>query len=446
MKCSRRRFVQRAASSALALSAFPGTLLRTSGAPDVRAGFRSEEAPVRAITHLPGHHWFGYYDKLQFSPSGRYALGMETMFEGRTPTADDVIGVGMVDLEMGDRWIEFGQSRAWGWQQGCMLQWIPGTESEVIWNDREDGEDGSSGGRRFVSRVLDVETGERRTLPRPVYALGPEGRWAVGADFARIQRLRPGYGYQGVEDPHAGDLAPEDSGIYQMDLQTGEAETIVTLAELAEIPFEHGDFSEATHYVNHLLVSPDGERFIFLHRWRPKPGSAEAERYENVGGFGTRMFTANLDGSGLYVLDPSGYTSHFIWDGGEHVTAWTRPAGRPAGFYRFQDRTSEVEPVGAGVMTRNGHNTYVPGTDNEWILNDTYPASEDRKQTLYLYHVPTGRKVVLGRFYEPPEYRGEWRVDLHPRASRDGRHVAFDSTHGGDGRQMYLIDISEIVT
>ena len=54
----------------------------------------------------------------------------------------------MVDLQENDRWTELGQSRAWNWQQGCMLQWLPGSQTEVIWNDREDG--------RFVSHVLDV--------------------------------------------------------------------------------------------------------------------------------------------------------------------------------------------------------------------------------------------------------------------------------------------------
>jgi hypothetical protein len=96
-------------------------------------------------------------------------------------------------------------------------------------------------------------------------------------------------------------------------------------------------------------------------------------------------------------------------------------------------------------MTRNGHNTYVPGTDNEWILNDTYPGGENREQELYLFHEPTGSKTILGRFHEPPEYTGEWRVDLHPRSSRDGMKVCIDSTHGGDGRQMYLLDIGGIV-
>jgi len=93
-------------------------------------------------------------------------------------------------------------------------------------------------------------------------------------------------------------------------------------------------------------------------------------------------------------------------------------------------------------MKRDGHCSYLPG--NEWILNDGYP-DRNRNQTPYLYHVKTGRKVELGHFHQPPQYKGEWRVDTHPRFSPDGRSVTIDSPHGGNGRQIYLIDISDIV-
>ncbi|MHC4199791.1 MAG: hypothetical protein ACYSU0_07335, partial [Planctomycetota bacterium] len=104
------------------------------------------------------------------------------------------------------------------------------------------------------------------------------------------------------------------------------------------------------------------------------------------------------------------------------------------------------EQIGARVMPQNGHCTYLPG--EEWILNDTYPDRRTREQRVYLYHVPTRRKVPLGAFRLPKEYRGEWRCDTHPRASPDGRKVVIDSAHGtGEhkGRQLYLIDISRIV-
>jgi len=105
--------------------------------------------------------------------------------------------------------------------------------------------------------------------------------------------------------------------------------------------------------------------------------------------------------------------------------------------------TVKYIPVVKYIMNLNGHNTYIPGTDNEWILCDTYPQGQKRLQELYLFHVPSARKIVIGRFYESIDYKGEWRCDLHPKCTPDGKKVIFDSTHGGYGRQIYMIDIEQ---
>jgi len=378
---------------------------------------------MRALTRGPTHHWFGYYDKLEFDPTCRCVLGMAVGFAGRSPGPDDAVAVGMVNVAEGDRWIELGASRAWCWQQGCMLQWRPGSRTEVLWNDRE--------GERFVCRVLDVETGDRRTLPSAIYAVSPDGRWAVAPDFRRINHTRPGYGYAGPPDPVRDVLAPADSGIRRLDLETGEQELIVTIRDVAGIAWRHGDFGGSVHWFNHLLVNPDGGRFAFLHRWRV--GEA---------GWQTRLMTAAPDGGDVRVVDDYGEASHFIWRDPAHILAWAKRPSSGWGFYLYEDGTGTVEAIGEGVMTENGHCSYLPG--GEWILNDTYPDAE-RRQHLYLYHVGTGRKVALGGFRAPEEYRGEWRCDLHARFSPDGRWVVIDSAHGGQGRQLYLLDVGGIV-
>jgi hypothetical protein len=256
--------------------------------------------------------------------------------------------------------------------------------------------------------------------------------------------MRPGYGYVGLTDPCHEEMAPAESGVWKMNMDTGESQLIFSLADAAAIPHLGASLEGNWHYFNHLLISPDDSRFIVLHRWRRNAGSGA--NAEPTGGFTTRMFTVAMDGAQRYILDPSGYTSHFIWRDPQHICAWTRPNGNKAAFYLFKDQTREVDIVGDGVMTVNGHNTYLPQHDNQWILNDTYPQGKERLQTPYLYHVPSGRRFDLGHFPLPAEYRGEWRCDLHPRASNDGLTVAIDSPHDGSGRQVHLIDVSQIVS
>jgi hypothetical protein len=422
-ECTRRDFLRRSAIGMSAASVLHPQLLRGAERFD-----EAELPPVRKITHGPRFHWFGYYDKLQFSPDNRFVLCNEVDFEGRSPTPDDVIRVGMVDTHQDDEWIEFGESRAWCWQQGCMLQWLPGSTNEVIWNDRE--------GDRFVSHIHNVDTGDRRTVPHPVYNVSPDGRTAIAPDFARLNDCRPGYGYAGLPDANRDVGAPEDAGLWSIDLGSGQQELLVSLKQAADIPYE-GEAPwnigpNTKHWFNHLLFNTDGARMWYLHRWT------------NGRGWATRAFTANRDGSDPYLLDPYGQTSHFIWRDPQHVMAWAWHPSHKSAFYLYEDKTDIVEPVGLGVMNQNGHNTYLSHHDGQWVLNDTYP-DKDRLQHPYLYHIPSNRRMWLGHFRSPETYRGEWRCDTHPRSNRDGTAVCIDSPHDG-GRQLYLIDVRGIVT
>ncbi|MCL2119526.1 MAG: hypothetical protein FWH27_13985, partial [Planctomycetaceae bacterium] len=253
--------------------------------------------PIRRITNGPKFHWRGYYDIHLFDPSSRFVLANEVDFEGRSPEPDDTIRVGMIDLQDKDRWIALGSTKAWNWQQGCLLQWVPGTESTVIWNDREND--------RFVSKMLDVRGKDILTLDNPIYALSPDGKWGFYPDFRRLNNTRPGYGYCGIADPNADVAAPDDAGIWRIALATGKSELIVPFSTLAAIAPPEGEFDKgARHWFNHLLVAPDGKRFLFLHRWQREAGKSA---------WWTRLVTANIDGSGLFLVNPHWMTSHLIW-------------------------------------------------------------------------------------------------------------------------------------
>lgn len=185
-------------------------------------------------------------------------------------------------------------------------------------------------------------------------------------------------------DPNFEVLAPANAGIWMMDLEGGEPELLVSLAEITAIPWPQGDLSRAKHYFNVLICNPGGTRFLFLHCWRC-PGR----------GFRTRLVTCAMDGTDIRVVDDSGHTSHLIWKDDETILAWSRPRGQSAGFWLFPDCGGAPAPTGQTQMPVNGHCTHLPG--GEWILNDPYPQGAERLQDLYLYHVATGERHDLGK-------------------------------------------------
>lgn len=383
--------------------------------------------PVRAVTRGPKHHFFGYYDRNPWDATGRYLLAQETDFIDRPPTADDRVTIGLIDTQSGDRWTPLAETYAWNWQMGCNMLWLSGAaDREIIYNAREDG--------RWVSVIRDVFSGKARTLPRPISNVSPDGRWAVSINFARIARERPGYGYQGVPDAWANELAPEGDGVWLLDLRSGDHKLVLPLARVAAfqpLPSMAG----VMHRIYDLRFSPNGERVTFIHRWRQQGQPAGGRHY-------TRWMTMKRDGSDLFVLNDQGMTSHNCWRDDASLLAWAHRDDRGDHYYLFKDRSSEPPNIlGETVFNTDGHCTYSP--DGKWVLTDTYPDGE-RFRHLMLYRLADGMRINIGKFYSRKEIDGEIRSDLHPRFSRDGQQVCIDSLHEGP-RQMYVVDVADVL-
>ena len=379
-----------------------------------RAVLADEQAlpPVRALTHGPGPHWFGYYDKFQTDPTDRYVLSLEADFDLRVPEPEDVARIGMIDTRDGDRWIPLTETGAWNFQQGCMLQWRPGSDREILFNDRE--------GDRFVCRVMDVKTREIRTLPLAIDQVHPDGKLATCQNFARAGALRRVVGYA-VHDPaqYRQVAQPDDDGIWTMDLDTGEHQLVVSVARVAQIPYPEQKPTDRL-YVAHTRWSPDGKRFLFFNR-----GDT----------IDSRITTINADGTDLRVVTYQ--ASHYAWMDPLHLLI---EIPRRGGFFVFKDDGSMQSEL--YLAAPPGHHQLLPG--DEWMLSDTVPQGADRVQYVYLFNRKSGRIISIGHFPQPREYAGDVRCDNHPRYSRDGAKVIIDSAHGGT-RQMYMIDISGIV-
>ena len=382
-----------------------------------------QPCPVRRITDGPMHHFFGYYDKSAWNADDSLILGKRVArIWKRPPIADDVAIIGTIDATNG-LWTPVAETTAWNWQQGCMLQWL-GTapRTTIVFNSRDQAGD-------FVATVVDLDNGSRRTIPAPVYGVAPHGREAVSTNFARLHATRPGYGYAGVPDPWAETDVPEDDGVRHIDLLAGAVMLVYPIAAVAA----HGAderMSSGIHWINHLQWNPSGTRFAMLHRWRAEGG-----------GHTTRLLTGDPAGGALRLLEASGFVSHYDWRDDETLLAWSLHDGERH-YHLYEDvEGGRVDILGAEVFSEDGHCSFAP--DRRWLLTDTYPDSKRSERTLIVYDCDTDTRHDVGRFFSDPSVGGEIRCDLHPRWSRDGCHVCFDSIHEGE-RQMYVIDVSSI--
>ena len=385
----------------------------------------------------PTDHGFWFYncmhkELLQFDPSGRYMIALRVFIEGRDVLPTDRGEIGIIDLERDNEWTKIGETTTWNWQQGNRLQWIPGSSEEIIWNDRADD------GKSFVSRIYNTQTKKTRTLPRPIYSVAPNGKTALTHDFERMKH--GGTNYVGIEDKYEGQWAPEGVNIWKMNMQSGEAEPIVSITEMAKSMYteDHEIDPQRTLYFFREGFNPSGTRFIFFVK-DAKPG----ERARTEG------FSANLDGGDIRYLYKE--PSHHFWLDDEWImdNGWHSPPGRQdsvRGYFLFKDDGSGQSKE-MYFEAPNGHITL--SKDGDWILTDTY--NMKGYIYLYMYHLPTKKLIHLAKLEthlkrkQVFKHAGYFRIDLHPRFSPDGRIVSIDSSHEGFGRQIYVLDISHIV-
>jgi hypothetical protein len=383
--------------------------------------------PIRQaipLTHGPKHHFFGYYNIQTWNASGTKVLCLEADFQDRLPEPEDTATVGLVDFDTYE-WAPLAQTHAWNFQQGSMLHWLPtDPDRRIIYNDRQ--------GKRFVSVVRDVQSGESRMLPRAINGLSHDGRDALCLNFGRLRANRPVCGYAGPLDPYADQPHPTDDGVFLLDIEAGQAELIVSLQDVYtyhQLP----EMQDKRLWFNHTVFNTDDSRFAFLARWRNDPTDLTQRFHDG-------LFIANRDGSGLKCLVKYGYVSHFDWYDPHTLLAWMDYDGQGPHFYLLDVDTGDYQIIGDGILTVDGHCSFTQ--DRQWFLTDTYP-DENRLQTLKLWNLSEERQVVLGRFYSPPSAQGAIRCDLHPRWDRKDEWLSFDSVHKGT-RQVYVLDASDL--
>lgn len=368
-------------------------------------------------------HSHSYYDIGVFDTESRRIVGYQNYFTERPATPDDRVSIGVIDLAEDAAWRPIGESRAWSWQQGPMAQWLLGT-TRVIWNDRDRDQ--------FVTRVHDVETGYSATLPRPSYAVDPRGRFTLCLNMARLDSVRPGYGYPGGSGAQLHKRRPRNDGVWRQDLVDGNATLILSLhravrfmlSQLGWRAYLRHVKNRYRYWFNHVKLSPDGRRFTIKLRFR---GTGKNSGWNDRMGV---SLTCGIDGSDLRLLAHA--SSHVIWLDNESLYFWQRD-----GLYLYADdapKGRKLRQLAPDLIDQNVHLRHLPGTTHQFIFDTPYQQEID----LLAYNDEDGSSTTIARFENHRPERGQYRCDLHPCPSPDGRKIVVTSLHDG-GRQMYLL-------
>lgn len=298
---------------------------------------------------------------------------------------------------------------------------VDGTDfkSRIIYNDFRDG--------KYCSVIYSLKTkSEEKVLPLPVYDVARDGSFALSLDFSRLHRMRPGYGYSNLPESTKGELCPDKPCIWKMDIETGEVTELFKYTDM--VAFEPDEsMVGAEHKVNHLMISPNGKRFMVLHRWIQK------------GRKHTRLVTVNVDKTEMYNLSDDVFVSHCYWKNDEEILSFLRKKETGDHYYLMKDKTQEYNMYWPKLNT-DGHCSYSP--DTRYIITDTYP-NRKRIASVYLCTESgnaTGLIERVARVRAPFRYDNDCRCDLHPRWNRTGNKICIDSVHEGK-RALYVISL-----
>lgn len=388
---------------------------------------KSEGNIVRISPNDEQEYFFGYYDKSPWDIHERYMLCMRAKDTWSDVSPKEKADIILIDTRKSqddpERIKKIAETSAWNVQMACMVQWLgPDYSDKIIYNDFRNG--------NFCSVILDINTGKEKIISMPVYSVSADGKTALTLDFTRLYSLRPGYGYYNVLEETKGISLPDKYCIWKIDLQTGEVEGILKYTDFVKFqPRPEMLEKKAVHKVNHIMLSPDGKRFMVLYRW-----FCGQRKY-------TRLITCNVDGSDMYLLSDADMVSHCYWKNDKQIIAFENKHKTGAGYYLMDDKTDKYIHLWSKYCN-DGHPSYSP--DKKYVVTDSYPNRARVADIKILQDTDLEAKeaVVIAKVFAPFKYDNDTRCDLHPRWSPSGRYICFDSVFEGH-RGLYTIEVNK---
>ncbi|MEM9159463.1 MAG: hypothetical protein AAGB46_10475 [Verrucomicrobiota bacterium] len=408
------------------------------------------EMKVERVTRGPDHHLFGYIGQsltIPWSGDGRYILSLRSKFHDRLPAEGDAADVVVVDTQNGNAVTVLDQTQGWNLQQGTMFYWNPqNPDTQFFFNDR-DPETG-----QVFTVLYDLEEGKRlRSYRYPGRSIGnggvaPTGEFFAAINYGRMARLRPVTGYAGAWDPTLDVKRPKDDGLFRVDIEGGDAQLLASFDRLGEAldanpywtlegkrwmpteePREPLDISEASLYINHTLISRNGDRIYFIVRGRVDKSSIWLNAPCSI----------KTDGSEL-VVHRTSIGGHPEWAEGDLMIG--AHEGRQIYYDVSEQQLLEDRILGDASIFPDPEGDVSLSPDGKWFVNGY--ASEDRESIIYVVmRLEDGAIVRSKPFDRGPYTKGNLRTDPAPRWNRDSDKILVPGWTAEGTRQLFTIQI-----
>ncbi len=403
---------------------------------DILAQSASFDLKVEQLTSGTKHHFFGYIGQCQTIPwngSGRYILGMEIDRIDRMPKPDEAATIFLIDTEDNNKIIRVDKTHAWNPQQGTMFYWNPlAPDTQFFFNDR-DVETG-----KVFTVIYDIK--EKKRVREFRYDDAPIGNGGVAADgsawlginYGRLARLRLVTGYPEALDWSKDEIAPENDGIFIVDIKSGEKRVLVSYRQLEEkLKEKNPEMKHSGLFINHTLWNRNSDRVYFFARsgWGDKPGDK------------TNMpFTVNSDGSGL-TMHETHIGGHPEWAKGNLMIGSDRNKDKSKirQILYNVDTKKIVSQLGNSELFPKPEGDISLSPDGNWFANG-YGKSSNNYYTIYRWSDGAyGKSIGISK----GAYSGDIRIDPAPRWNRTNDAILVPGIAENGTRQMFVIRVNE---
>ncbi|MDD3078906.1 MAG: hypothetical protein PHH37_07355 [Paludibacter sp.] len=370
------------------------------------------------------NYFFGFHDKSPFSNDMKKVLANHTSIPLRIPAKDEKLDVGYFHWkhEKFGEFVKIGESFSWNYHKGCRLQWID--SERLIYN--------TSIKNELCSVIVNINTLKEITINYPIDTVSKNGNYATSFSYERLQKFMPGYGYAGYNDAYSflNETAPEETGIYLIDLRNNNRQLLVTLNDLANDLNDLSIKEKFKHYVTHTEFSTDGKYISFLHRWI---GDDTQKRT-------SRLVIYDMENTTFKALPTGGMVSHYIWNEKNQVIAYCNIDGVDC-HALFDIIKGNYKKICTNKLNSDGHQSII--SDSKFVT-DTYP-DKFRMAKLYEVDIKTDMPQLIASVYSPKKFQTKdfqqhIACDLHPRVSPDKKFVCYDSSRTGK-RGLYIMPL-----